>query len=235
LIERTLRSVLAQDLPGLEYVVIDGASTDGTLAVIDRYRDRVQRLVSEPDGGIAHAFNKGIAASSGRWLLMLNAGDALVGPHALRALLSRAREGVSILTARARLGTIVVPRWRIDDRQGLLMKAYVSHQATLVHRDVYRRHGGYDASFRIRMDFDFFLRVLQHERLTFVDEVLVDYLPGGLSGRDARLFWTEGVRALDKNRCGAWTRLQFEMLRLATRVLDAARPRAQASGESSGR
>src|SRR5688500_4225135 len=78
-IERTLRSVAQQDYPALEYIVVDGASTDASVSIIERHRERIDRFASEPDRGIAHAFNKGIAASTGRWLLMLNAGDAFTG------------------------------------------------------------------------------------------------------------------------------------------------------------
>ena len=74
-IESTIRSVLSQDYGNLEYVVIDGGSTDGTTDVISRYRDRIAHFVSERDGGIYDAMNKGVAAATGDWIGVMNAGD----------------------------------------------------------------------------------------------------------------------------------------------------------------
>lgn len=213
-IERTLRSVAEQDYPVLEHVVIDGASTDGTLAILERHRGRIGHLTSEPDRGIAHAFNKGIAASRGEWLLMLNAGDRLCGHGALRRL-ATAGEGRRIVSARARCGGRLLPRYRVRPWQGLLLRAHLAHQATLVHRAVYEALGGYDEAFRIRMDLDFFLRALPREPLAVLDDVLAELEPGGVSGTQFDAHWAEGRRALAKNRCGAWTRLQFEAFFLA--------------------
>jgi glycosyltransferase involved in cell wall biosynthesis len=222
LIERTLVSVAQQDLPGIEHVIVDGASSDGTLAVIARHAAAGRHVISEPDRGIAEAFNKGIRASSAPWILMLNAGDTFTEPRSLRTLMSLPREGVTIASARARVSARrVLPPWRIRNAQSLVLKAYVAHQATLVHRSVYERHGLYDESFRIRMDFDFFLRVLRHERLAFSPETLVNYLPGGLSNPGLDIFWSEGRRAVRKNRCGPLAAVQVEALRTTSKLLAA--------------
>jgi glycosyltransferase involved in cell wall biosynthesis len=209
-IERTLRSVTGQDYPSLEYVVIDGASTDGTLSTIDRYRDRIDRLISEPDHGIAHAFNKGVSASTGKWILMLNAGDTFTHPGALSELAAHAGKGARIVSARARCGRKTIPRYRVRRGLGLLLRAHLSHQATLVQRDIYAEYGAYDESFRIRMDFDFFLRVLRRETVEFVDRELVQFEPGGISAREFQLHWSEGRKALRKNQCGALLRMEYE-------------------------
>jgi glycosyltransferase involved in cell wall biosynthesis len=214
-IEPTLRSVVEQDYPSLEYVVIDGASTDGTQSIIERYRSRIARFTSEPDHGIAHAFNRGILASTGEWILMLNAGDAFLHRQALSELAIRTGKGARIVSARARCGRNTIPRYRIHRRLGLLLRAHISHQATLVHRDVYAEYGSYDESFSIRMDFDFFLRVLRREAVEFVDRELVLFEPGGISARQFILHWSEGRRALRKNHCGALLRIEYEALFVA--------------------
>jgi len=225
-VEGTLRSVAAQDYPVIEHIVVDGASSDGTQTIIERYRDRISHYTSELDRGISHAFNKGIAASTGRWILVLNAGDTFIGTDALRRIVSRTGDATRIVTARSRCGGKSLPRYRIRKELGLILQAHLSHQATLVHRDVYSEYGGYDERFRIRMDFDFFLRVLPREELTFVDDWLVNFEPGGISGREFLLHWNEGRRALSKNGCGALARIQYEALfvllcceRLAQRYL----------------
>jgi len=209
-IERTLRSVTEQDYLSIEYLVFDGASTDGTQAIVERHCGRVTRFTSEPDRGIAHAFNKGIAASTGGWVLLLNAGDSFTHAGALAELVARTGQGARIVSARARCGRRTVPRYRIRPGLGLLLRAHLSHQATLIHRDVYDEYGVYDERFRIRMDFDFFLRTLRRERVEFLERELVQFEPGGISGREFLLHWREGREALRKNRCGALLRLEYE-------------------------
>ena len=80
-IEKTIRSVVNQTYDNLEYVIVDGASKDGTMAVVERYRDRIEksgRIVSEPDKGLYDAMNKGGQLATGDWLLFLNADDVFV-------------------------------------------------------------------------------------------------------------------------------------------------------------
>ena len=81
-IEATLKSVTTQDYKNMEYVVIDGGSTDGTQSIIDRYRSHISFYVSEPDRGISDAFNKGIAHSTGDLIVCINSDDQLL-PGAL--------------------------------------------------------------------------------------------------------------------------------------------------------
>lgn len=206
----TLGSVAEQDYPKLEQVVVDGGSTDDTLAVLQRQGKRVARFVSEPDRGIADAFNKGIRLSSGRWILMLNAGDRFRDAGALGRLAAHAGGAASIVSARARCAGRLLPRYRVREGLGLMLRAHLAHQATLVERGVYERHGGYDEAFRIRMDFDFFLRVLPRERLVFIDDCVVEFEPGGVSGREFGRHWSEGRRALRRNRAGALQRALYE-------------------------
>ena len=84
-IESTIQSVLSQDYPDLEYIIVDGSSTDGTMEIIARYRDRIDRIISEKDEGIYDAMDKGIAAATGEWIHFRNAGDRFLAPHTLSA------------------------------------------------------------------------------------------------------------------------------------------------------
>lgn len=83
-IEKTLRSVVSQTYDNLEYVIVDGASKDGTMAIVERYRDRIERcgrIVSEPDKGLYDAMNKGVRLATGEWFLLLNCDDIFVDEH----------------------------------------------------------------------------------------------------------------------------------------------------------
>lgn len=75
-LEDTIQSVISQTYHHVEYIIVDGASKDGTLSIIDRYRDRITRIVSEPDKGLYDAMNKGIRLATGDYLCFLNAGDS---------------------------------------------------------------------------------------------------------------------------------------------------------------
>ncbi|HWZ04155.1 MAG TPA: glycosyltransferase, partial [Mucilaginibacter sp.] len=74
-IERTMLSVLTQTYPRIEYIIIDGKSTDGTLKIINRYKDQVAKIFSEKDEGIYDAMNKGLAAATGDYVIFMNSGD----------------------------------------------------------------------------------------------------------------------------------------------------------------
>ena len=86
-VERTLRSVVGQTaFDGIEYIVVDGSSTDGTFAVVDRYRPHLAAVVSEPDRGIYDAMNKGARIATGRWILYMNAGDTFYDAETVASL-----------------------------------------------------------------------------------------------------------------------------------------------------
>lgn len=85
-IEATIQSVLAQDYPDLEYIIVDGGSTDGTIDVIRQYEDRITKWISEPDKGLYDAMNKGIALASGQWINFMNAGDTYCDSQVIRHL-----------------------------------------------------------------------------------------------------------------------------------------------------
>src|ERR1700755_616928 len=79
-IERTMLSVLNQTYPNIEYIIVDGASNDGTLEVIKRYETRITKLISEKDEGIYDAMNKGLAIATGDYVVFMNSGDELYAP-----------------------------------------------------------------------------------------------------------------------------------------------------------
>ncbi|HZH55525.1 MAG TPA: glycosyltransferase family 2 protein [Sphingobacteriaceae bacterium] len=91
-IARTLHSVLDQSYPHIEYVVVDGGSTDGTLAVLRQYEDRISQLISEPDEGIYDAMNKGLRMATGDYVLFMNSGDELYASNTVEAVFASASD-----------------------------------------------------------------------------------------------------------------------------------------------
>jgi glycosyltransferase involved in cell wall biosynthesis len=187
-LEKTLRSVAAQaDRHLWEYVVIDGASTDGSVDLLHRYADLMDFSLSEPDRGIYNAMNKALAHVHGLYVLFLNSGDTFAAPDVVRQI---AAQG---LTADVAFG-----RWQTVDNQGhshvagpatpislydLQYDSRICHQATLTRTDVLRQSGGYDERYRISADACFLMRALVLERKTqqLLPVVIADYDTTGVS------------------------------------------------------
>jgi glycosyltransferase involved in cell wall biosynthesis len=194
----TLQSVLEQTGVRVESVVIDGGSTDpDTLRILSEIGPRLGYLQSRQDAGISDALNQGLRHCSGDWIVPLNAGDRFLSSDSLARFFPEPGgwEHLPIRAAFARFGIRLIPGYPVSDSTLLRRRALISHQATLVHRRVYESAGHYDLRFRLRMDYDFWLRALSRFPLRFIPEVLVDYETGGISGQNPRLFLAEELLA----------------------------------------
>jgi glycosyltransferase involved in cell wall biosynthesis len=181
-LEDAIQSVLSQD-DEVEYVVIDGGSTDGTVDIIRRYADGLAFWVSEPDRGVYDAMNKGIRRSTGELVKLLNADDRLKPGSVSRALKAYDRDP----------GDVVIAS-EIDyvDEDGQFLKRLdrsyafgpgpVLHPSWYVPRRLYDILGLYDTSFRVSADFDMYVRLLKAGvEFRYVDVPLVEFRSGGLS------------------------------------------------------
>jgi glycosyltransferase len=194
-----LDSILAQRFEGeLELIVIDGASTDGTLAVLEGYRSRLAALVSEPDGGLYEAMNKGLALATGDVVGTLNSDDLYAGDRVLQAVASAFAEGVDavygdLVYVRREDPSRVVRTWRSRPYEpGLFERGWMPpHPAFFARRSVYARHGGFDPAYRIAADFELLLRLLAREGVPsrHIPEVLVRMRTGGASNRSPAAIW----------------------------------------------
>jgi glycosyltransferase involved in cell wall biosynthesis len=164
-LERTIQAVLAQTYPGLEYIVIDGGSTDGTLDIIRKYQTRIAFWRSERDEGIADAFNKGLSHASGTYIGFVNADD---WPEPDNAAIA-----VEILEAHPAAafvyGDLIIHRQGVavyrhngspDYRSGFgLSMGKLNHPTLICRREMFDRVGLFDTSYRVAMDFDWLSRL----------------------------------------------------------------------------
>jgi glycosyltransferase len=206
-IEDTIRSVLAQTYPSIEYVIVDGGSTDGTVDVIRAHENRLAAWVSEPDRGIADAFNKGLAKTSGDYILFLNSDDWLADREAVSIAMEAAvRSGhpevifgdcdiVDRDTGRP-LRRLSMSWSPIAFRSGSRM---INHPALFTRRSYFEKYGTFDTSYRIAMDFELFLRGIFKSRVVHVPAVITNMRSGGLSMRYRSVGVEEIIRALKKN------------------------------------
>jgi glycosyltransferase involved in cell wall biosynthesis len=186
-IEETIRSVVSQNYPNLEYIVVDGASTDGTLEVIRKYESHMAWWTSQPDNGLYDALNKGFARSTGEIMGWLNSSDVLrTGGLSVVGGVFREFPQVEWITGRpagfTRDGSAVreapqLPRW---SRYKFLAGAnkYIQQESTFWRRGLWDRAGGsLDASYRAEGDFDLWVRFFRHAQLYSVDAPVGTYRP----------------------------------------------------------
>lgn len=154
-IVKTAESIVHQTWQDYEWIVIDGASSDGTLAKLEPYAGRIGRLLSEPDSGIYNAMNKGIRLAQGEYLIFMNGGDAFHHPEVLEEVFSKNPDGdilygdVSI-TTREKIITRKMPRRIISPLY--FINSIIPHQSSFIKRKLFDQYGLYDESLRIASD-----------------------------------------------------------------------------------
>ena len=190
-LERALNSVIIQDWPNVEYIVIDGASTDGSVKILDCFKSKLDHLVSEPDEGIYDAMNKGLKLASGGIVCFLNADDQ----YASSGVLSKVAFQMLEHNLDALLGDVaffrpsdpwlMVRRYRSDrfTPERLAWGLMPAHPALFLSREVVQRVGLFKTDYRIAGDFEFIVRAFHGHALRYrhLSEVLVRMQTGGAS------------------------------------------------------
>jgi glycosyltransferase involved in cell wall biosynthesis len=204
---RTVESVLAQGYPGLEYWIVDGASTDGTPAYLETLASRGVRTLSEPDRGISDAMNKGIRLATGDWIAHLHADDTYL-PGALETLGRAAATG----------DADVITGWMIKREpsgdvlcrtapERLAIEMAVPHPGTLTRRTLFESLGGFDTNLRNAMDYDFFLRAkVTGARFRAVEKPVVVVAWGGQSERSLWRTLRETHEVRRRRLASGWSR-----------------------------
>lgn len=217
-LQGTLRSIEAQTVAPDEVLIVTKGDSD-RIDLAD-FSLRGARHVVQQDRGISAAFNLALSMARCDWVNFLNGGDRYVDSNVLQRLQPHLRPEHDIVAARARdrLNGNVIPRdlyfskHRIDQ---------VSHQASMFRRALFKRHGDYSSAFRIRMDFEWMLRVACAARVDWVDDVIVDFEGGGASSVNPWQSCMEELRALRLHRAPWSTSLRLIFLFLPYRMLRA--------------
>lgn len=186
-LERTIQSVLQQDFQGVEYIIVDGGSTDNTLDIIRKYEDRLAYWCSAKDNGIYDAMNKGVALCTGEWVGLINADDAYAEGAISKAMAAaQGRPEVNIVH-----GDILVhysngaEKVKYAKCSGFLLKYWemvLNHPSFFVRRSYYRDHP-FDPSFRVSGDHHWTLRAWMEDpqQFLYVPQVLAHFTAGGAS------------------------------------------------------
>jgi len=190
-IEQTILSIASQTYRNVEHVVVDGGSTDGTLEILDRYRDQISKLFSGPDRGIYDGMNKGLRLAAGDVVGFLNADDV----YAHEGVLKRVADVMADARVDACYADLVyvdkddpnkvVRYWKSQPYEdGLFLKGWMpAHPTFFVRRSVYERFGGFDLSYPRQSDFELTMRFLHVNKIraVYVPEIFVRMRIGGLS------------------------------------------------------
>jgi len=205
-IEQAIDSVLSQDYPHIEYLVLDGGSTDGTLEVLERYRDRL-RYYSGPDAGTADAINRGVAMSRGSIVAWLNADDIYL-PGAVSCAVAAFREhpdagvvygeGLWLDASGEIIGEYPV---RDADQQTLAAECCICQPASFIRRETWERVGGLDTTLATSFDYEFWIRMTRFYPMVRIPVKLAGSRlhRGGKTLRQRNLVYADAFRVLKKH------------------------------------
>ena len=187
-IEKTILSIINQTYSDFEYIIIDGASTDGTIDVIKKYEDKISFWISEPDSGIYDAMNKGVSKCTGVYCNFMNAGDCFYDNNVLERIFTKGRtedvlHGVTI-TDKGRITKPIAPK---DLSLFFFYRTSLGHQATFIKTELLRKYP-YDTKYHIVADAKFFIEALilnNHSYIALSEKVCI-YDTTGISSNEAK-------------------------------------------------
>jgi len=201
-----IESVLSQDYRDIEYIVIDGASKDNSLSIINEYKDRIDRIVSEPDGGMYEAINKGIALATGDVIGLLHSDDFFYKKDRISLIVEAIQDNKADIVYGNGLFVnkdnpdVIVRKWMSRSFSRLKMRFgwLPLHPTVYVKRKCIERCGLYDESFRIAADSDFLIRYFYKAdfNIYYLEKYIVRMRMGGLSTDPKKMIlkWKEDLR-----------------------------------------
>ena len=185
-LESTIKSVLIQKNASAEYLVIDGASTDDTGKILDRYREKIDLIISEPDEGIYDAMNKGISLAKGEYLIFINAGDCLC-TNALKIIQDKLDSSYEIYYfAYYKVIEISGRKLQFEGPKCFTLSHEIPtcHNAMVIARDAFLRYGLYNTVYKLSADYEWLCRNRKNLKSTHCSEKVIYSLLGGVSEID---------------------------------------------------
>jgi len=167
-LEATILSILGQNYENIEYIIIDGGSSDGSVDIIRKYEHLIEYWVSEKDKGISDAFNKGISFSRGDFINFQGDGDGFSSPQSLAALFASVDTGTYLVCGRIKRvdkqGNLlyISPSLGAFSKYSLLFKMALPHQGLFMNINMFKEYGLFDSSYKFAMDYEHLLRAYHH-------------------------------------------------------------------------
>ncbi len=211
-IQRTCDSLVSQSFRDFEWIVIDGGSTDGTVEVLDRYKDHMSYYISEKDKGIYNAMNKGIQKSKGEYLLFLNGGDFLYESATLEKVNFKHKNEASDpdllygeMVNEQTKDYMLYLKDKVIDINFFSNVFTLHHQATFIKAQLFKSLGLYDESYRIAADYEWWIRYFTKDdkpkNIFYLDEKIAffDVMGTSLNPKNRKLLYSEVIKALTSN------------------------------------
>ena len=228
-LEQTIESVLAQDYPQIEYIVIDGNSQDGTQEIIQKYQSSIAKTLSEPDRGMYDAMNKGIAMATGDVIGILNSDDVYMNNHVVSDLMAKMQE--------AQADVVFADLILVDERHlERILRYYDSgqfdpsrfrygwmpaHPTVFVKKRIYDEVGLFKTDYQIAADYEMLIRILAVKKApyAYLPKPVVRMRSGGASTSGLSRNWilnTEIVRACKEN--GIYSNMVMLLLKIPAKL-----------------
>lgn len=204
-LQKTLDSIISQTCKDFEWIVIDGGSADGSRELIERYQDEMAYWCSEPDKGIYHAMNKGIANANGEYLQFLNSGDILADVKVVESMLPFLKEKEIYLANMyfaSKIGKPVVNPAALGPSEILntILFGAIMHPASYIKKGCFEKYGYYDENLKICSDWWFFFRsiILNNASVFYCPVVAVVFDETGISSAQPSLGTSERNKVLEQ-------------------------------------
>lgn len=185
-IEQTIQSVLRQTYRNIEYIIIDGLSTDGTQQIVEKYMDFIVCFVSEKDKGLYDAMNRGIQHASGEIIGIINSDDWYVGDTVEKVVSFFEQNDVDLVYGKI-MSVYPDGKEKISKKKPLEKLWYemvVPHPSVFVKKEVYEKYGGFNLEYKIASDYELMLRFYsRHVKFGFIDDIMAYFRVGGLSSK----------------------------------------------------
>jgi glycosyltransferase involved in cell wall biosynthesis len=229
-IREAIQSVLSQNYSSIEYIVIDGGSTDGTLAVIEEYRDRISVLLSEPDNGIFDALNKGIRFATSDVIAILHSDDLFCDERVVSSMMARMSEMnaefcFSDLVIVDKSGAKVLRYYRAHYFKRWMFRIgwLPPHPTCFINRSLFDEFGLYSTDYEVAGDFDFLVRIFYRRKINwaYLNKITVKMRYGGASNSG----WKSKIRNINEiskilHENNIWSLTIFQMLRYLIRLVE---------------
>lgn len=191
-LEDTLKSVVSQDFKDIEYIIVDGKSKDKTLQIVEKYKERIARVISEKDKGLYDALNKGIRHATGDVVGLLHSDDLYANEQVISRVMAKFEEDPSIEAVYADLVFVsrndlnrVMRSWKPGPyEEDSFVKGWMPpHPTFFVRREVYEKYGCFNTDLKLSADYELMLRLIHkhHIKLAYIPETIVKMRMGGVS------------------------------------------------------
>jgi glycosyltransferase involved in cell wall biosynthesis len=229
-IECAINSVLNQTYPDIEYIVIDGASSDGTTEIIESYSDKITKFISEPDNGLYDALNKGIQLSSGEVIAILHSDDQFCDNFVVSDMIQKMSE----TNAEFCFSDLVI----VTRLSGKISRYYMAHYFSrwmfrigwapphptcFINKSIFDEFGLYSTEYKVAGDFDFLVRIFYGREIkwAYLNRISVKMRQGGISNsgwKGKQVNAREINRSLKSNQ--VWSLPVFQLLRYIIRLME---------------